>query len=178
MTNFAISQALIVIAFLFDLVSFQIKRRKYILICLTCASTLIGTHFILLNNLTAACLSFIAGTRFLVASFSKNKLWLYFFIIVTVLLFTYTYFRPLSLFALSASILASIASFQSNDKRLRLTMMLCTSLWIFHNILAKTPAAVALESFFLCSNLIGYYRFYVANNSMEAHASKSIVSKS
>ena len=39
--------------------------------------------------------------------------------------------------------------------------MVGVSLWIIHNVLARTPVAVAMEISFLASNVIGYRRFYV-----------------
>jgi hypothetical protein len=40
-------------------------------------------------------------------------------------------------------------------------MMVSSLVWIVHNILAFTPAAVVLETFFLGSNVFAYYRFYI-----------------
>ncbi len=51
----------------------------------------------------------------------------------------------------------------ASDKRFRELMMLGIAIWIVHNILAGSPGAVVLETFFLGSNLVGYYRFYRRN---------------
>jgi len=40
-------------------------------------------------------------------------------------------------------------------------MMIGTLVWIGHNALAGSPAAAVLETFFLGSNLVGYYRYYL-----------------
>jgi len=158
---FLISQVLIGIAFCFDLLSFQLKERKQILICFIVASTLIATHFFLLEQVTAACLILVSTTRFLASYFTTAKRWMVFFLLITTVVFYFTFAGKLSILAYAASLIGTWGSFQDKDKALRLCMMMGTTLWIIHNIFAGSPAAVALEIFFLGSNLWGYYRFYI-----------------
>ncbi len=59
------------------------------------------------------------------------------------------------------SLLSTMAAFLAADRAFRLWMMASSVIWIVHNIIAATPAAVILETFFLGSNVVAYYRFYV-----------------
>jgi len=161
MSTFLLSQILIGIAFCFDLLSFQFKDRRHILLCFVCASLLIGVHFLLLDHVTAALLIFIAMSRFLTSYYTTKRRWMYLFLFITVAAFLLTYEKNISILAFAAGIFGTWASFQPLDRNLRLGMMIGTSLWIVHNVFAGSPAAVLLECFFLGSNFVGYYRFYL-----------------
>ena len=53
------------------------------------------------------------------------------------------------------------AAFASTDKTFRRLMMIASVVWLGHNLLAGSPAALILEAVFLGSNLVAYYRFYL-----------------
>jgi hypothetical protein len=161
LTSFAVSQALIGISFIFDLLSFQFKDRKKILICFIISAFFVAAHFIVLSKITAGLIIFISIARFVTASFTASKKWMVFFMLLTVTAFAGTYSSPVSAVALCGSLIGSWASFQKTDRLVRIGMMCGTLLWIIHNALVGSPAAVALECFFLGSNLVGFYRYYV-----------------
>ncbi len=83
--------------------------------------------------------------------------------LVAVVVLITTYRAPANLVAFIASVLMSFASFQETDRTLRLWMMAGTTTWLTHNLLIGSPAAVMLELFFLGSNLLGFWRFYIKN---------------
>ena len=62
--------------------------------------------------------------------------------------------------ALLASVLGAVASFQSSDRLVRLTIMAGTSTWVIHNSFAGSPVGALMECAFLSSNLLGYWRYY------------------
>lgn len=161
MSAFVLSQILISIAICSDILSFQFKKRPHIIGCLLVSCILISSHFLLLGHLTAACLGVIAALRFTVSLFSTSKVWLTFFIIVTVITSAYTYNGFLSILGCSGALFGTIASFCKDDRLLRKLMSICTSLWIVHNYLAGSPGAVVMELLFLSSNVVGYFRYYI-----------------
>ena len=65
------------------------------------------------------------------------------------------------LLATLGSLLSTTAAFLAGDRGFRLLMMVSSVVWIGHNVLAWTPAAIALETVFLGSNIVGYYRHYL-----------------
>ena len=158
---FALSQVLIGLAFLLDLASFQFRDRRYVLVCLAGAATLIGAHFFLLGIHTAAVLGLVAALRFLTAIRWRSKPLLVLFMAVVLVNAALTWSGLLTALATGGSLLATVAPFLNSDRAFRKTMMLASVVWIAHNILAVTPAAIALESFFLLSNLVGYYRHHI-----------------
>ena len=152
---------LIGVAFLFDLASFQFKRRKYTLICFTCAASLVATHFFLLGAITAGAVVAVSATRFFVSIFTTDKRVKWLFVAVILVLGIYTFDGYEDVLITIAMLFSTFASFHINEKRLRQFMMLATVLVITHNIVILTPAGIALETFFLGSNLVSYWRFYI-----------------
>ncbi len=73
-----------------------------------------------------------------------------------------TFTDPLSLLSCIGSCLQTKAAFSQQDKALRFWMIIGTSFWLTHNALAQSPTAVLMEALFISSNLMGYYRFYIA----------------
>ena len=72
MTPFLLSQILVGMAICTDLLSFQGKQRKHILVCLIISSSLISLHFVLLEHWTAAGLGLLAGIRFVTSYFTPE----------------------------------------------------------------------------------------------------------
>lgn len=161
MSLFVLSQTLVGIALCSDILSFQFKKRTHIISCLFVSCILISLHFVCLQHWTAACLGFIAAARFLTSLFSTSRMLMVIFLGASVVASVLTYEGILSILGCGGSLLGTVASFSKEDKLLRQLMFVGTSLWLMHNILAGTPAAVVMEIIFMGSNLVGYFRFYI-----------------
>lgn len=161
MSAFILSQVLISIAIVFDLASFQFKHRKHIVGCLCFSGVLISTHFVLLEQWTAAGLMAIATTRYFLSVFTTSKRVMVMFIISAVVVTVFTFSGIISLISLVGTVFQTIASFTQDDKKLRQLMIIGTSFWLLHNYLVGSPAAVVMEILFISSNVIGYYRYYI-----------------
>lgn len=160
MSLFAISQCLVVIAIGFDLLSFQFKERKRIIACLIISCLLIAVHFALLGHWTATGLGVLAAMRFIASYCTTSKKVMALFIAASLVIAATTFHGVLSMLSGLGSIFGTIGSFCEDDKRLRQALLVATSLWLVHNILAGTPTAVLMEALFIGSNLLGYYRYY------------------
>lgn len=160
MTAFALSQILIGIVFVISAATFQFRRREHVLVCYVAVTILLSGHFWLLDTDTAALLAGIASVRYLIAIYSQSPGFLYLFLFSVLASAIATFSGPLSVLAGTGSVLTTVASFRG-DQGLRQVGMLGSVVWIAHNALAGSPGAVALEVFFLLSNLVGYYRYYV-----------------
>jgi hypothetical protein len=161
MTDFFLSQVLIGIAICTDTLSFQFKERKHIVACLLISCTLISVHFMLLDHWTAACLGLIAAIRFTTSLFTTSKKFMTLFIVATIVTSICTFEGLLSILGCTGGVFGTVASFCKEDKLLRQLMLVGTSMWIVHNFLAGSPAAVLMELIFISSNLVGYFRFYI-----------------
>lgn len=158
---FLISQILAGIAIIADVFSFQFKDRKKIIIFFMIAASCIGLHYLLLERYAAAIIIGVWIIRFFVAYHSTWKYWKYVFIglftIITILFYK-DYYDVLILIAMS---LSTIASFRDDDHSLRLFMMGGTLTTISYNFIIFSPVWVLLESIFLGSNLVWYWRYYI-----------------
>lgn len=162
MNIFLVSQVLAGIAFISDMASFQFKARKTILLCLLFSSFLLTVHFFLLESYLSAGVVFLSLLRFLVAYYSTRSFWIYIFIGLTFAAFLGVQdFSFQGYLALLAGILFSISAFQKTDKRVRLSFMLAALFWIPHVYLVGSPMSFLVEIFFLLSNLVGYFRYYL-----------------
>lgn len=162
--SFIASQILVGIALVTDFASFQFKDRKKILFFLSISTVLIAVHYFLLEKNTAALLVFIALIRFISSYFSSDKRLMWGIIGLNLLGFVFTYSALSSAIIFIAMLLFTAAAFQQKDKHLRLVMMVGTILMITYDVIIFSPVAILLESSFLISNLLGYYRFYVKKN--------------
>ena len=161
MTPFLLSQLLVAIAILFDLLSFQFKERGKIIACLVISCTLISCHFAILGYWTASGLGLLATLRFLASLMTTSRKVMAVFMAASTIITIVTFSGLLSVLSGLGSLFGTAATFCRDDKRLRQIMLIGTSLWLVHNILAKTPTAVLMEALFITSNLVGYYRFYL-----------------
>jgi Bacterial inner membrane protein len=161
MSPFILSQILVGIAIVFDILSFQFKERTKIVACLLVSCTFIATHFMILGHWTAVCLGILAALRFATSLFSTSKKVMLLFVAATIVLTAVSYNGLLSLLAGSGGCFGTVASFCKDDKRLRQLMLVGTSLWIVHNYLAGSPGAVLMEAIFIASNVVGYVRYYI-----------------
>ncbi|WP_299787406.1 YgjV family protein [uncultured Shewanella sp.] len=160
MSLFIWSQVLIIIAIVFDLVSFQFKQRKKIVGCLCVSGILISAHFTLLEQWTAAGLMLLASFRYFTSIFTTSKKLMFLFLTSALVITCMTFSGLISLLSFGGTVFQTTAAFCQSDHRLRQLMIVGTSLWLIHNYLAGSPTAVLMEFLFIGSNIIGYYRYY------------------
>lgn len=161
MTPFLLSQILVAIAICFDLLSFQFKERGRIIACLVISCTLISCHFAILGYWTASGLGLLATVRFLTSLVTTSRTVMAIFMTASAIITVVTFNGLLSVLSGLGSLFGTAGTFCRDDKHLRQIMLIGTSLWLVHNILAKSPTAVVMEALFITSNLVGYYRFYM-----------------
>jgi hypothetical protein len=159
---FLLAQSLVAIATLLDLASFQFKSRGLILSCLFISVLLTAVHFFMLGHNSAACLMVIAALRYLYCIYAGTTWAMCGFMLLSCIAVYFTWQDWFSALALIATLTQTVASFQKHDLHMRLCMVVGTAFWISHNIFAGSPVAILMESLFLCSNLVGLYRFYSA----------------
>ena len=167
--TFYFSQILVGIAFATDLFSFQFKDRRRILLCFLISLELFSLHFVLLEQFSGASLMLLSACRIFASlkleSFDGRSLRvMLLFLFLSLVACIITWQGPRSLIAFAGSVLATLSSFQSHDRPLRLLMMGSTSFWITYDVLVMSPMAVVADGVFLGSNLLGYWRYYGENH--------------
>ena len=160
-TTFIISQVLMFFAMGTDFLSMQFKNRKYIFLMLMFSAALISTHYFLLDKTTAWIIVFISVLRFIACYFTTDKKYLYIFLILNTaaLIFSYTEISDLIIYI--GLFIFIIWNFQTNDKKMRLMMMLWTAIVMSYNIVVFSPMWTIAEWAFLVSHMLGYYRYYL-----------------
>ena len=161
MSNFLFSQIFAGLAIISDLLSFQFKQRRLILVGLIFSAIFMAIHYFLLEKNMAGLLILISSIRFTSAYFYPNKYLIYLFVSLNTFIFFYFYKTPIDTVAYIGITLATIASFQKKDKLLRTIMMTATTCFICYNLLINSPAGASVEGIFLLSNFVGYYRHYL-----------------
>ncbi len=160
MSEFFFSQCVVATAFLVGIASFQFKYRRHVLYGWCVAAVLNSIHFFILGRPAPGALVFVNAIRFLIAAFTSSRYWMIIFMLLSIVGFALTFKHPLSLLALFSTLLGTYGSFHSDDRKMRLILMVCTTIWVLHNVLAFTPVAAVMELAFLASNVIGYRRIY------------------
>ncbi|MGV8162384.1 MAG: YgjV family protein [Candidatus Nanoarchaeia archaeon] len=163
-TPFIISQVLVLIAMVFDFMSFQFKERKKLFLCFIISAALISAHYFLLGKTVAGIIIFFSVLRFITCIFTTDKKFLALFIALNTIALIFTYQNAYDIIIYLGSCVIILGNFQKKDKNLRRIMMVGTSLIIIYNALIFSPMGVVLETSFLISNILGYYRFYIKNN--------------
>jgi hypothetical protein len=125
------------------------------------AATCIGLHYLLLERYAAAAIIALWIVRFFISYHKTDSYLIYLFTLlfafVTYLLYTDIY----DVIIFIGITFVTIWVFQKDDKILRRFMMWGTSCIILYNFLIFSPVWVLLESIFLWSNLVWYYRHYI-----------------
>jgi len=155
---FIISQILMFISFGITLVAFQLKKPSIFRIFFVVSSIFTAAHFILLGAYTAAIIVLISGSRWLASLFTKQKIFIAIFMVLAVVAAILTWDSWISLLPLAASLLGTLASFNTKEAHTRKILLGATSLWILHNTLVFTPVGIFAEGVFLVSNTVGYLR--------------------
>lgn len=164
---FLISQILAWVAIVSDIFSFQYKERKKIITFFIISAVCIAIHYLLLGRYVGASIVGLGVVRFFVSYQSTKQYWIYIFSILFIVLFL-IFFRDLyDILMLVGIILITVGVFQPDDKKLRLLMMGGTSCIIIYNLMIWSPVWVLLESLFLGSNVVGFWRFYKQKPSIQ-----------
>jgi len=158
MTDFMLSQILALGTLVTGMAAFQFKDRTMIL-RLWCIAALFGAaHFWFLDAFEASLLVGVTAARFLVSSFTTDKRLFYFFLLLAIAGFAWTYQSPVSYLALIATLVGTWGSFHGTDAAIRWAMMAAEVCWLIHNIIVWSPVAIGMEVLFFSSNLIGMLR--------------------
>lgn len=158
---FLISQILIGVAFLFDLASFQFKKREMSLVCFGTAASFIAAHFFVLGAVAAGSIVSLSAVRFFVSIYTTDNRLKYVFLSLIIVAGIVSYEIIYDLLIILAGCLVTFAVFQPDEKFMRQLMMPASTCAIIFNVIIFSPAGVLLEIFFLGSNLVSYWRFYI-----------------
>lgn len=156
--KFLISQVFAALAFLCGTYSYQLSDRKKVLLCWSLCALLNSLHFVILGALTPCVITLITGSRFFLAQRTNSVGIFLFFIFASLSAGYLTYEKPINLIPIGTSLIGTTAVFYGSNAMLRLGLGICSTMWLYHNIVVGSPMASLMEGVFLLSNLIGYIR--------------------
>lgn len=167
MTPFVWSQLLAAVGAVFGIVSFQLRERRSVLLCLTALSCFNATHFLVLGRTTPAILLGLTVTQYITALVSRHRAFVVLYLAAAAVAIGLSYNGLPSWLAFGAFCCGTIGSFQHSDRVLRQSFCVGNICWIVHNILVGSPVAILIETAFFISNLVGYWRLYGRGSHLE-----------
>ena len=164
--NNPFAQAIGALALILSLLSFQMRKRRTILLFQMLASLSCATSLIMLGGIAGGILDVIAFSRTLVFSLSDKYRWAgskaclfsYFAIIVAVGILTWEYGSIAPLFAILGTLLSTLALFMKSERNIRLISLLVAPPWIAYNLIYSSCFGILNELIAMTSIIIALFR--------------------
>ena len=169
-----IAQIIGIIAMAFNILSYQQKRQRYIIMWQLLGTTLFTVNFFLLGAYTGALLNAVGIVRAIVFLYkdtlrTDHPLWLFGFIAVYLLSYVLTFTAFEKAFNFTNALVeilpvigmtATTLAFRSKTaKTTRLLGLISAPSWLIYNIVAKSMGAILCAAFCIVSILVGLLRF-------------------
>lgn len=155
---FIVSQILMFIATALVFVSYQFKEGKIFRWLFVVAGVFSALHFILLGAVTASIIVAINSLRWLVSIFSKERAFLYSFVVLMIGTLFFTYENIFSFIPAMAGVIATFAIFHKDELQTRIILLVVGLMWLGYNSIIFTPAGIISEILFFSSGIVGYLR--------------------
>jgi hypothetical protein len=144
--------------------SFQQKKAKGVLLLQLISTALFATHFGLKGAYTGLALNVISAIRAYVYSqkdkkWASGNLWMYSFIVISIISGVLTWDSPLSLFPMIAMVFTSVGFNAKTAKNIRILTLPNGPLWFIYNTFyAHSAFAAVNDTFCFISALIAILR--------------------
>jgi len=142
-------QVLGFLAFFISLYAFSRTSDQHLLIGQAVQSFVLALHFYLLGANSAAAMSFVSGIRNYISLHKNVKKFAVFFMVIYIGAGIYTYEELVDVLPVLSSLLGTAAVFYLSGIKMRLVMMLSTTLWIIHNAVVVSIGPLLMELFIL-----------------------------
>ena len=174
--TYILSQVLTIIVYILIAITYQLKKRKNIVILSFSTQIIQGTVYFLLNAYTALAMRGVAAIRDLVFWVDENKNGksnkintkdILFLIVLYVLIIIFTIITLdgwYSLLSATATMLSTYSIWQKNVKIYKILGIPTGILWIVYNFLYKSIFGVILESLLLLATIRGVVVYSMEEN--------------
>ena len=171
--NNPLAQAIGLIALLLSLLSFQMKKRKSILLFQMLASLSCAVSLIMLGGIAGGILDVVAFSRTLVFSLSDKYRWagsraclfFYFALIILVGILTWEEGSIATLFAILGTLLSTLALYMRSERMIRIISLFVGPCWIIYNLIYSSCFGILNEIIAISSIIIALWRMREKNNS-------------
>ena len=158
---FFASQIFAGLGLLFWVASFQFKKRQYIIGLLIVGMVCVALQFIFLERYVWAAIIWIWIVRYITSLYYPRPFFIPIFIVISALVTAYFWKDMYDILPFLSATINTIWIFQVKDKNLRKIMMLSPPILILYYFFIFSPVGILLETIFLGSNILGYYRYYI-----------------
>ncbi len=150
-------------AIVLALLSFQFKKRKYIMLSQMSASLMSALQYFLIGAFTGGYLDVISFLRTLIFSFNgkkwaSSKLWLILFIAAMVGSGISSWAGWISLLPIAGSVFSTVALWMKKEKYIRLISLFAGPCWIIYALFTGAYAAIFNELLAMASIIIALIR--------------------
>lgn len=157
------------IGLFFSLLSFQQKKRKWLMLFQFIASLSFSLQLFLLGGITGACLDIISCIRTWFFANNKKKwaaspLWLVLFIVIIIGVGALTWESVYSILPIAGTVLSTIALWMKEEKKIRLISLAVGPFWLVYNLLNGAITGAINEVIAMISIVIGILRCDLKKN--------------
>jgi hypothetical protein len=133
------------LAFLVALYAFSRTSDKQLKVGQAAQNFILALHFYLLGAGTAASMSVLTGIRSSLSVYQNLKVFAPLFLAVYLIIGFYTFEELVDVLPVMSALLGTTAVFYLSNVKMRLIMMLSTTLWIIHNALVVSIGPLLME---------------------------------
>ena len=146
-----------------SLLSFQLKKRKHIMLFQMTASLMFSGQLFMVGAITGGCLDLISFIRTLIFAnnskkWASSKLWLYSFLVIMVVTGILTGKDCWSLLPIAGSILSTVALWMKQERHIRLISLLVGPCWLVYNLVTGAYTVALNEVLAMASIIISLIR--------------------
>lgn len=162
--RFLIAQIIGFCAMATAITSFQLKKRKHILVFQLICTAFWTLHFFVLGNLTGGVINGIQTVRCVVYFFKENQkwaqkqFWLYFFLVASIVAGVLTWENIWSILPIIGMLVSTVSLWMKNPKHIRLLSLPVSGVWLVYDFICKSYAGVCNEIFLLVSVSLALWR--------------------
>lgn len=147
----------------FSLLSFQLKKRKHIMLFQMTASLMFSAQLFMVGAITGGCLDLISFVRTLIFANNSKKWassswWLVGFIGVMIATGLLTWQSAWSILPIIGSVLSTVALWMKKEKHIRLVSLLVGPCWMVYNVATGAYTGALNELLAMASIVIGLLR--------------------
>jgi hypothetical protein len=160
-----IAQGMGFIALAFDFYVLQKDQREKMLGIKMITHFFFFLHYLLLGAMSGSVVNIVGAARIYVfkrrlfKKWANNKIWLYFFILLFIIVGLVTWDGYITLLPVTGMVIGTIAFWLHQPKQIRFLIVFSTLPWIVYNILVNSYPGIIGNVLILISTGLGIYRF-------------------
>lgn len=157
------AQVVGIFGIVFSLLSFQLKKRKHIMLFQMTASLMFSAQLFMVGAITGGCLDLISFIRTLIFAnnskkWASSKWWLFGFIVVMIATGMLTWKDWWSVLPIMGSVLSTVALWMKRERNIRLVSLAVGPCWMVYNIVTGAYTGALSEVIAMTSIVIGLIR--------------------